>query len=70
MGKINVVEFKKALKETRKFKEITQSIKRGDRIYTSVSELLRLRKDPLKIYSLCNENQLCMIDENGNIIKA
>lgn len=38
--------------------------------YTTVSELIRLGVKPEKVYSLCNEYQLCMVNENGNYIKT
>jgi hypothetical protein len=39
-------------------------------LYTSISEALRIEKDVSKVYSACNELQLCEVDENGNLVKA
>jgi len=46
------------------------SILLNGRIYTSVQELLRLKYNPDKLYGYCLDNQLCMVDENGNLVKT
>ncbi|ADI32710.1 hypothetical protein [Staphylothermus hellenicus] len=39
--------------------------------YTSLSELFRVgREDAETLYAYCDENQLCMVDRDGNIIKT
>jgi len=45
-------------------------IRRDGNMYTSVSEALRLNRRPSEVYSHCNEYQLCMVNENGDFIKA
>lgn len=38
--------------------------------YTTVSECLRVGKDPVSAYTLCDENQLCRVDEKGDLLKV
>jgi len=45
-------------------------IRKDGRNYTTVTELLRLNRKPAELYTYCNEVQLCMVDEHGNLIKT
>ena len=45
-------------------------IKSAEQTYSNVNEFLRIKAKPDKIYSSCNEYQLCLVDENGRLIKA
>jgi len=70
-----------AIKRPELYAEVLQSIdrlprekpvviRRDGHNYTTVTELLRLNRKPAELYSHCNEVQLCMVDEHGNLIKA
>lgn len=39
-------------------------------IYTNVSECLRVGKDPVTVYTFCDENQLCVVDEKSDLLKV
>lgn len=79
--KQNVFELEEVIERPEIFIEILKNmemlpekkpviIRYNGEYYTSLGELLRIGNDAETLYAYCDEFQLCMVDQDGNIIKA
>lgn len=75
----NVIEISNSVKRPDIYIDIVDSIEKkplnkpliirnNEQLYTSLREYIRVNRDLEKAYSKCNEYQICLVDENGNLI--